>query len=56
MDRNRYVDLLRILAIGGVVYGHWPLVSITYAHIPLARRLLAPCASPLLFPRGLPAG
>ena len=32
MDRNRYVDLLRILAIGGVVYGHWPLVSITYAH------------------------
>jgi hypothetical protein len=32
MDRNRYVDLLRVLAIGGVVYGHWLLVSITYAH------------------------
>lgn len=32
MDRNRYVDLLRILAIGGVVYGHWLLVSITYTH------------------------
>ena len=31
MDRNRYVDLLRVLAIGGVVYGHWLLVSITYA-------------------------
>ncbi len=30
MDRNRYVDLLRVLAIGGVVYGHWLLVSITY--------------------------
>ena len=32
MDRNRYVDLLRVLAIGGVVYGHWLLVSITYEH------------------------
>jgi len=32
MDRNRYVDLLRVLAISGVVYGHWLLVSITYAH------------------------
>jgi surface polysaccharide O-acyltransferase-like enzyme len=32
MDRNRYVDLLRVLAIGGVVYGHWLLVSITYSH------------------------
>lgn len=32
MDRNRYVDLLRVLAIGGVVYGHWLLVSITYRH------------------------
>jgi fucose 4-O-acetylase-like acetyltransferase len=31
MDRNRYVDLLRVLAIGGVVYGHWLLVSITYS-------------------------
>ena len=30
MDRNRYVDLLRVLAVGGVVYGHWLLVSITY--------------------------
>ena len=31
MNRNRYVDLLRVLAIGGVVYGHWLLVSITYS-------------------------
>ena len=31
MDRNRYVDLLRVLAISGVVYGHWLLVSITYS-------------------------
>jgi fucose 4-O-acetylase-like acetyltransferase len=30
MERNRYADLLRILAIGGVVYGHWLLVSVTY--------------------------
>lgn len=30
MTRNRYVDLLRVLAISGVVYGHWVLVSITY--------------------------
>jgi peptidoglycan/LPS O-acetylase OafA/YrhL len=32
MDRNRYLDLLRVLAIGGVVYGHWLLISITYTH------------------------
>lgn len=31
MERNRYADLLRVLAIGGVVYGHWLLVSVTYA-------------------------
>ncbi len=31
MDRNRYVDLLRVFAIGGVVYGHWLLVSVTYS-------------------------
>src|ERR1700743_2996762 len=30
MERNRYADLLRGLAIGGVVYGHWLLVSVTY--------------------------
>jgi hypothetical protein len=30
MERNRYADLLRVLAIGGVVYGHWLLVSVTY--------------------------
>ncbi|HET9168044.1 MAG TPA: acyltransferase [Actinospica sp.] len=30
MARNRYADLLRITAIGGVVYGHWLLVSVTY--------------------------
>jgi len=32
MDRNRYLDLLRVLAIGGVVYGHWLLISATYSH------------------------
>ncbi|HEX3959859.1 MAG TPA: acyltransferase [Trebonia sp.] len=30
--RNRYADLLRVVAIGGVIYGHWLLVSVTYAH------------------------
>src|ERR1700733_15110096 len=30
MERNRYADLLRVVAIGGVVYGHWLLVSVTY--------------------------
>jgi hypothetical protein len=35
MDRNRYVDLLRVLSIGGVVYGHWLLVSITYTGVGL---------------------
>ncbi len=30
MERNRYADLLRVVAIGGVVYGHWLLISITY--------------------------
>ncbi len=32
MERNRYLDLLRVVAIGGVVYGHWLLVDITYRH------------------------
>jgi hypothetical protein len=32
MKRNRYADLLRVLAIGGVVYGHWLLVSVTYSN------------------------
>jgi len=30
--RNRYADLLRVLAILAVVYGHWVLTDITYAH------------------------
>ena len=30
MERNRYADLLRVAAIGGVVYGHWLLTDITY--------------------------
>ena len=30
MDRNRYADLLRVVAIGGVVYGHWLLIR----HLP----------------------
>jgi membrane-associated protease RseP (regulator of RpoE activity) len=29
MERNRYLDLLRVAAIGGVVYGHWLLISVT---------------------------
>jgi len=32
MERNRYADLLRVAAIGGVVYGHWLLVDVTYRH------------------------
>ena len=30
MVRNRYLDPLRVVAIGGVVYGHWLLISVTY--------------------------
>jgi hypothetical protein len=30
MDRNRYADLLRVLALGAVVYGHWLLTDVTY--------------------------
>jgi len=30
MDRNRYADLLRVLAMGAVVYGHWLLTDVTY--------------------------
>ena len=30
VERNRYLDLLRVAAIGGVVYGHWLLISVTY--------------------------
>jgi hypothetical protein len=30
MERNRYADFLRVVAVGGVVYGHWLLVSVTY--------------------------
>ncbi|MFI5066493.1 MAG: acyltransferase family protein, partial [Streptosporangiales bacterium] len=29
-ERNRYADLLRVLAIAAVVTGHWLLTSITY--------------------------
>jgi fucose 4-O-acetylase-like acetyltransferase len=31
MERHRYLDLLRVVAIGGVVYGHWLLVDVTYS-------------------------
>jgi len=31
MERDRYLDLLRVVAIGGVVYGHWLLVDVTYS-------------------------
>ena len=36
MDRNRYADLLRVVAIGGVVYGHWLVIFATYrtGHLP----------------------
>jgi hypothetical protein len=27
MDRNHYADLLRVVAIGAVVYGHWILTE-----------------------------
>jgi len=30
-DRDRYVDLLRVLAIGVVVYGHWLIAVVAYA-------------------------
>jgi hypothetical protein len=30
MGRNRYLDLLRPVAIGCVVYGHWMLIGLTY--------------------------
>jgi fucose 4-O-acetylase-like acetyltransferase len=30
VERNRYADMLRVVAIGGVVYGHWLLISVTY--------------------------
>ena len=30
MERNRYEDLLRVVAIGSVVLGHWLLISVTY--------------------------
>ncbi|MGC1287876.1 MAG: acyltransferase family protein, partial [Streptosporangiaceae bacterium] len=29
--RNRYADLLRVVAIGMVVLGHWLLTSISYS-------------------------
>jgi hypothetical protein len=29
MKRNRCLDLMRVLAIGGAVHGHWLLVSVT---------------------------
>ncbi len=31
MERNRYADLLRVVAMIGVVAGHWVLISITYS-------------------------
>ena len=31
MERNRYLDLLRPVAIAGVVYGHWLLIDLTYS-------------------------
>jgi hypothetical protein len=32
VERVRYLDLLRPVAIGCVVYGHWLLASLTYSH------------------------
>jgi fucose 4-O-acetylase-like acetyltransferase len=31
MERNRHLDLLRPVAIGAVVYGHWLLADLTYS-------------------------
>ena len=31
VERNRYLDLLRVLAISGVVYGHWLLINLRYS-------------------------
>jgi hypothetical protein len=31
VERNRYLDLLRVSAIGGVVYGHWLLINLTFS-------------------------
>jgi hypothetical protein len=31
VGRNRYLDRLRVLAIGGVVYGHWLLINLRYS-------------------------
>jgi hypothetical protein len=31
MERYCYLDLLRVVAIGGVVYGHWLLVDVSYS-------------------------
>jgi len=31
MERDRYLDLLRVVAIGGVVYGHRLLVDVTFS-------------------------
>jgi hypothetical protein len=36
MERDRYLDLLRVAAIGGVVYGHWLLISVTYRNVQLS--------------------
>jgi Acyltransferase family len=30
MDRNRYADLLRVMAMAAVVYGHWLVTDVTY--------------------------
>jgi hypothetical protein len=31
MEHNRYLDLLRVAAIGGALYGHWLLINVTYS-------------------------
>jgi hypothetical protein len=31
-ERNRHLDLLRPVAIGAVVYGHWLVAGLPYSH------------------------
>jgi len=46
MERNRYLDLLRVVAIGGVVYGHRLLVDVTYSGGRVRHVRARPCVAP----------
>ena len=45
VERNRYADLLRVVAISGVVYGHWLLISVIYRNGQLSGHI-SPCRGP----------